>query len=59
MGGYWYEVDGAKNYWERGLFMGQKTLQAIKGSWIQKVPKHLKERGVKRNKRFYEGGRWK
>ncbi len=31
----------------------------IKGSWTQKVPKHLKEGGVQGNKELYEGGRWR
>jgi hypothetical protein len=32
---------------------------AIKGSWTQKVSKHLKEGGAKRNERFCENGKWK
>jgi hypothetical protein len=31
-GGYQYEPDATKSYWERGLFMNYKSFWAIKGS---------------------------
>jgi hypothetical protein len=36
-----------------------RSFYVIKRSWTQKTSKHLKEGGVKGNKKLHEGGRWK
>jgi hypothetical protein len=37
--------------------MGKKFFKGIKGPWTQETSKHLKEGGIKGNKRIYEGGK--
>ncbi len=39
--------------------MNQKSFWAIKGPWTQEMSKHMKERGVKKNKGVYEGEKGK
>jgi len=43
----------------RRLVYELKVLLGYQRSWIQKASKHFIEGGLKRNKGFYEGGKWR